>query len=342
MVVAIEKFQFVLQQKLGTWEPTTNCSPPSYPRDFVVSRWVVTLLGWGGGQLLAHFHCMSCDRPLSMLVPGPLIVPIPYMPPLPPHLAGRSHTVLEMEQTPQHSHRERVAECGYPRVLRRCGGRHTLTHPLQRCPRPQPHPPGAPRPLQPPTLLPIKHDEMELLGQDGHIYRGRQGGQLPVLVGKEGTAGPRLGRGSGGGELGSGVGRVPAACQVFPPMCSPWLPPAQLPLLPPARLPQGQAQAVPEAVGCQGHQPPALLAPERCILAQPARAQASLLPRPSLPGTGAPPAPPALVGRIQHPRSQAALGVPDRTPTTPATEQASKHLWPAAIKGDGQPSTCVA
>ncbi|CAM9147305.1 unnamed protein product [Bubo scandiacus] len=56
-------------------------------------------------QLLAHFHCMSCDRPLSVLVPGPHIVAIPYMPPLPPHLAGRSHTVLEMEQTPQHSHR---------------------------------------------------------------------------------------------------------------------------------------------------------------------------------------------------------------------------------------------
>ncbi|CAM9982934.1 unnamed protein product [Bubo scandiacus] len=56
-------------------------------------------------QLLAHFHCMSCDRPLSVLVPGPHIVAIPYMPPLPPHLDGRSHTVLEMEQTPQHSHR---------------------------------------------------------------------------------------------------------------------------------------------------------------------------------------------------------------------------------------------
>ncbi|CAM9173800.1 unnamed protein product [Bubo scandiacus] len=56
-------------------------------------------------QLLAHFHCMSCDRPLSVLVPGPHIVAIPYMPPLPPHLAGRSHTVREMEQTPQHSHR---------------------------------------------------------------------------------------------------------------------------------------------------------------------------------------------------------------------------------------------
>ncbi|XP_074769740.1 glutamine-rich protein 2-like [Athene noctua] len=33
------------------------------------------------------------------------IVAIPYMPPLPPNLAGRSHTVPEVEQTPQHSHR---------------------------------------------------------------------------------------------------------------------------------------------------------------------------------------------------------------------------------------------
>ncbi|XP_064323486.1 glutamine-rich protein 2 [Phalacrocorax carbo] len=137
-------------------------------------------------QLLAHFHCMSCDRPLSMLVPGPHIVAIPSMPPLPPHLAGRPHTILELEQTQQHGLRERAAECGYPSVPRHCGGRHTLTHPLQRCPRLQPLPPGAPRPLQPPILLPFKHDEMELLGQDGHIYRGRRDGQLPVPVGKEG------------------------------------------------------------------------------------------------------------------------------------------------------------
>lgn len=30
---------------------------------------------------------------------------------------------------------------------------------------------------------------MELLGHDGHIYRGRRDGQLPVLMGKEGMAG---------------------------------------------------------------------------------------------------------------------------------------------------------
>ncbi|XP_042658399.1 glutamine-rich protein 2 isoform X2 [Tyto alba] len=137
-------------------------------------------------QLLAHFHCVSCDRPLNMLVPGPHIVAIPSMPPLPPRFAGRSHTILELEQTQQHGHRERAPECVYPSVPRHCGGRHTLTHPLQRCPRLQPLPPSAPRPVQPPTLLPIKHDEMELLGQDGHIYRGRRDGQLPLLVGKEG------------------------------------------------------------------------------------------------------------------------------------------------------------
>ncbi|XP_049669103.1 glutamine-rich protein 2 isoform X2 [Accipiter gentilis] len=134
-------------------------------------------------QLLAHFHCISCDRPLSMLVPGPHIMAIPSMPPLAPRLAGHPHTILELEQTQQHSHREQAAECGYPSVPRHCGGRHTLTHPLQRCPRLQP---GTPRPLQPHILLPIKHDEMELLGQDGHIYRGRRDGQLPVLMGKEG------------------------------------------------------------------------------------------------------------------------------------------------------------
>ncbi|XP_074778477.1 glutamine-rich protein 2-like [Athene noctua] len=164
-------------------------------------------------QVLAHFHCLSCDRPLSVLVPAPHIVANPYMPPLPPNFAGRSHAVPEVEQTPQHSHRELAAECGYPSVPRRCGGRHTLTHPLQRCPCPPPLPPGALRPLQPQTLLPTKHDEMELLGQDGHVYRGRRGRQLSVLVGKEGTAGPPSRRGSSGGEGGSGVGRVPS----FPP-----------------------------------------------------------------------------------------------------------------------------
>ncbi|XP_074745199.1 glutamine-rich protein 2-like [Strix uralensis] len=175
-----------------------------------------------------------------MLVPGPHIAAIPSRPPLPLRLARRSHTVVELEQTRQHSHRERVAECGYPRVPRRRRGRHTLTHPLQRCPHPQPHPPRAPRPLQPRALLPIKHDETELLGQDGHIYRGRRVRQLPVLVGEEDF-----------------------------PRAKPKLSPRQWDARDTDRL-----------------------------LSRPQSTASSL-------------SQPALVGRIQHPGSQAGLGVPD-------------------------------
>ncbi|PKK25633.1 glutamine rich 2 [Columba livia] len=61
-------------------------------------------------QLLADFHCLSCDRPLNMLAPGP----------------------------------EQTGECRYPTVPRSCGGPHTLTPP-----RFQPHLPSAPRRLPP-------------------------------------------------------------------------------------------------------------------------------------------------------------------------------------------------
>ncbi|KAM6050446.1 glutamine-rich protein 2 isoform 2-T2 [Chlamydotis macqueenii] len=132
-------------------------------------------------QLLAHFHCVSCDRPVSMLVPGPHIVAVPSMPPMPSRLSARSHTVLELEQTLQH--RERGAEYGYPSVLRHCGGRHTLTYPLQRCSRLQS---GATRLSQAPAVPHVK-DKMDLLGQDGHIYRGQRTG-WPTLASKEGFA----------------------------------------------------------------------------------------------------------------------------------------------------------
>ncbi|XP_064924205.1 collagen alpha-1(XV) chain isoform X2 [Columba livia] len=63
-------------------------------------------------QLLAHFQSLSCDQPLSMLVPGP----------------------------------EQTDECQHPPVPPSCGDQHTVTPPLQHCL--QPHPPSTPRPLQ--------------------------------------------------------------------------------------------------------------------------------------------------------------------------------------------------
>uniref|UniRef100_A0A8B9IGR5 DUF4795 domain-containing protein n=1 Tax=Anser cygnoides TaxID=8845 RepID=A0A8B9IGR5_ANSCY len=107
-------------------------------------------------QLLAHFHCVSCDRPLRMAVPGPHIVTIPPMPPLPSRLSTRPHAVFEPEHLRQHSRGECGAGCGYLRVPRRCGGQHTRTPPLQRCPRLQHLPPCAPGHLQPHAGLPVK------------------------------------------------------------------------------------------------------------------------------------------------------------------------------------------
>ncbi|XP_064007035.1 glutamine-rich protein 2 isoform X3 [Pogoniulus pusillus] len=105
-------------------------------------------------QLLSHFHCVSCDRPLNMLVPGPLVPTVPSMPSLPSRLAGDLQTILEQEHAQQHSHRERAAEGRFPSVPRHCGGQHTLTLPLQRCQRPRSLPPGTPQPLH--TPLPGK------------------------------------------------------------------------------------------------------------------------------------------------------------------------------------------
>ncbi|KAK2530810.1 hypothetical protein Q9233_006029 [Columba guinea] len=105
-------------------------------------------------QLLAHFQSLSCDQPLSMLVPGP----------------------------------EQTDECQHPPVPPSCGDPHTVTPPLQHCL--QPHPPSTPRPLQPFARLPSKlrvtqHEATELLDKDRRSSRDRQDGQLPVLGGKE-------------------------------------------------------------------------------------------------------------------------------------------------------------
>ncbi|XP_071673320.1 uncharacterized protein [Patagioenas fasciata] len=78
-------------------------------------------------QLLPGFHCLSCDRPLHTLAPGP----------------------------------ERTGECRYPTVPRSCGSPHTLTPP-----RFQPQPPSTPWPSPSGARSPNK-DAMQLSGQDG-------------------------------------------------------------------------------------------------------------------------------------------------------------------------------
>ncbi|XP_072846600.2 glutamine-rich protein 2 isoform X4 [Pogona vitticeps] len=211
-------------------------------------------------RLLAHFHCISCDRPLEMVVPGPHITTLPAVPGLPPHQSLRPYMVYEMEQIRQlnrnlklgpgarfdaleksaslnklrrihskmlmdiqkvQSHyggagkvnaqmireilqsqclgsspygkRDRLpemADYSYISVPRHCGGSHTLTYPYRRYGRLQQFAQCMP-PLhadEGTMLAMMKHEEVDILGLDGHIYKGRMDTQLPSLTGKDGMS----------------------------------------------------------------------------------------------------------------------------------------------------------
>ncbi|XP_063149060.1 glutamine-rich protein 2 [Candoia aspera] len=204
-------------------------------------------------RLLAHFHCISCDRPLEMVVPGPRITTLPAVPGLPAHQSLRPYTVYEMEQIRQlnrsnlklgpgvrfdaleksaslnklrrihskmlmdiqkvQSHyggparvstqmiREvlqlgsspfgkrlpEVDDFSYVSVPRHCGGSHTLTYPYRRYTRLQQVSQCMP-PLQTEEntmLAMMKHEEVDILGLDGHIYKGRMDTHLPSITGKD-------------------------------------------------------------------------------------------------------------------------------------------------------------
>eukprot|EP00070_Physeter_catodon_P023448 XP_023985993.1 glutamine-rich protein 2 [Physeter catodon] len=213
-------------------------------------------------QLLAHFHCLSCDRPLETPVTGQIIPLTPVGPGLPGHQSLRPYTVFELEQVRQQSrnlklgsaafprgnlgqtepsvghlrsmhskmlmdiekvqihfggsvkassqmirellHSRRLscpcyrrwvagpgprgrrlpdaADHTYPRAPRRCGGSHTLTYPYRRN-RLQ-HLAQGPYPTEE-TRIASKHDEVDILGLDGHIYKGRMDTRLPDILNKD-------------------------------------------------------------------------------------------------------------------------------------------------------------
>ncbi|XP_038597845.1 glutamine-rich protein 2 [Tachyglossus aculeatus] len=204
-------------------------------------------------QLLAHFHCISCDRPLEMIAPGPMVLSVPNVPGLPGHRSTRPFTIYELEQVRQQSRNLRLgsalprlvqvehsvgrlysmhsrmlqdiekvqlrfggstkassqvirellraqcltsgrylrrdktlelSECTPLSVPRRCGGSHTLTFPYRRYARLQYLPPEGE------TAYAILKDEVDILGLDGHIYKGRMETRLPAIC-KEGAGAQR-------------------------------------------------------------------------------------------------------------------------------------------------------
>ncbi|XP_051743965.1 uncharacterized protein C16orf96 isoform X7 [Ctenopharyngodon idella] len=57
-------------------------------------------------QLVARFHCISCDRPVDMMTPGQHMVTLPSAPGLPSHKSNRPYSVYELEQMRQHCRRQ--------------------------------------------------------------------------------------------------------------------------------------------------------------------------------------------------------------------------------------------
>nr|XP_020858328.1 glutamine-rich protein 2 [Phascolarctos cinereus] len=201
-------------------------------------------------QVLAHFHCLSCNRPLETAISGQIIPSVPSGPGLPAHRSNRPYTIYELEQVRQQSRNMRLgtafqrselgqlersvgrlhsmhskmlmdiekvqihfggsvkassqmireliqAQClgssyykrlqdmpdySYMSVSRRCGGSHTLTFPYRRYGRLQ-HLAHCIYPAED-IQASLKH-EVDILGLDGHIYKGRLETRLPVIPTKE-------------------------------------------------------------------------------------------------------------------------------------------------------------
>ncbi|XP_055971331.1 glutamine-rich protein 2 [Sorex fumeus] len=210
-------------------------------------------------QLLAHFHCLSCDRPLETTVTGQLIPVTPLGPSMPGHRSIRPYTIFELEQIRQQSRRypttatlsrgdvsqrersvgrlrtmhskmlmdiEKVqihfggsvktssqmirellqARClhspcyrrgadmtnyTYSAIPRHCGGSHTLTYPFRRARAQHPQHLHSTEEVQ----IAMKHSEVDILGLDGHIYKGRmEMKRLPSIRNRESEASPVPGK----------------------------------------------------------------------------------------------------------------------------------------------------
>jgi len=134
----------------------------------------------GFRKAMLRFHCISCDRPVDM-VPGNPNPALPQTPGLPLSRSGRPYTTYELDQMRQihrgaYTYEQEVATT----TARSCGGSHTVTYPHRRSARMSQY--YYYREDDTPVPLP-QRDETDLIGQDGHIYKGRFDGfdRMPDL-----------------------------------------------------------------------------------------------------------------------------------------------------------------
>ncbi|XP_029014135.1 glutamine-rich protein 2 isoform X2 [Betta splendens] len=144
-------------------------------------------------QLVDRFHCLSCDRPVVKHTPGPHLVTLPSTPGFPSHKSIRPFTVYALEQFRQHYRSERIAELAdysHLAMSRSCGGSHTITSSSQRRSGLQ----YMKHHSQPEVDTVVQSEEVDIIGLDGHIYKGRLNPaaarnaetKLPTISTKEG------------------------------------------------------------------------------------------------------------------------------------------------------------
>ncbi|XP_044037516.1 glutamine-rich protein 2 isoform X2 [Siniperca chuatsi] len=149
-------------------------------------------------QLVDRFHCLSCDRPVVKYTPGPHSVKLPSSPGFPSHKSIRPFTVYALEQFRQHYRSERISEVtdySHLPVSRSCGGIHTVTSAGQRRTGLQ----YMKHHTQTEVDGAIQSEEIDIVGLDGHIYRGRLNApamrntetKLPTISTKDGMFKPK-------------------------------------------------------------------------------------------------------------------------------------------------------
>ncbi|KAK7938746.1 hypothetical protein WMY93_002072 [Mugilogobius chulae] len=150
-------------------------------------------------QLVERFHCLSCDRPVIKQTPGPQLLTLPASPGFQPHRSLRPFTVYTLEQIRQHCRSERVlevADYSLYSVSRSCGGSHTLTsfNQRQRSAHQQNSQQGRMLAQLDDTLG--QSEEVDIVGLDGHIYKGRLNSslsrhaetKLPTIASRDGSS----------------------------------------------------------------------------------------------------------------------------------------------------------
>ncbi|XP_032934448.1 glutamine-rich protein 2-like [Catharus ustulatus] len=129
-------------------------------------------------QLPVPFSCLSCDRMLTMQVPGPYPETLPYLQPLPPGKESR------------HSQRRSVVNGSVSRVPQSCGD-HQISSSMMQHIMASPHTSAQ---MQRLLVLSNKPGMTQLLDSSGHFPRGRND-QLPVAIraqDESGAAAPRM------------------------------------------------------------------------------------------------------------------------------------------------------